>query len=94
MKVKNVNGTTGRSCKCTDWLQHWTRFSKRTATTCKAKGCKKMKIVGTHVKKSGGGDTEYIVPFCQKHNQQKKPIWIELHAGTKLAPANKNKTCK
>ena len=94
MKVKNVKGTTDRACKCASWLEHWKRFSKRTATTCKAKGCPNKKSIGAHVKKIGGGDTEYIVPFCQAHNQQSEPIWIALRKGTKPAPANKNKTCK
>ena len=95
MKVKNIKGTAGRSCDCLTWIQHWRNYNKgQTATTCKAKGCKKKKIVGAHVKKRGGGEKEFIVPLCDDHNKQKTPKWIELRKGTKCAPANKNKTCK
>ena len=31
MKVKNLNGTSQRTCKCGSWLKHWEKFSGRSA---------------------------------------------------------------
>ena len=96
MKVKNVSGTSERSCKCGSWIEHWNNFNKgQVATVCRAKGCSNKDIVGAHVKKITTGDNkEYIVPFCSSHNQQTNPKWIVLVSGTDLVPANKQKTCK
>ena len=92
MKVKNVNGTVTRSCKCGSWIEHWRNFSNQTATICRAKGCSRKDIVGAHAKKCYSTDEkEYIVPFCNFHNQQAD--CIELVDGTILTPANKNNTC-
>lgn len=93
MYVKNVNGTTDRSCKCGSWIQHWKNFSGQSATICRAKGCSNQNPLGAHVKKNSEDNKEYIVPFCSAHNSQTTPTWIELVLGTKLAPANKNDTC-
>jgi len=93
MIVKNVNGTSYRSCNCGSWIDHWRNFSNQTATICRAKGCSNKQIVGAHVKKSYSTDNkEYIVPFCNYHNHQTGNI--ELVEGTVLTPANKNLTCK
>lgn len=93
MKVKNINGTATRSCKCGSWIEHWRNFSNQTATICRAKGCSRKDIVGAHVKKCNSTDNyEYIVPFCNFHNQQSD--CIELVDGTVLTPANKNNTCR
>lgn len=92
MKVKNVNGTADRSCRCGSWIAHWRNYSNQTATICRAKGCSRNDIVGAHVKKCNSTDNkEYIVPFCNFHNQQGD--CIEIIDGTILTPANKNLTC-
>lgn len=93
MKVKNINGTSSRSCNCGTWIEHWRNFSGQTATICRAKGCSNKDIVGAHVKKCNSVDeNEYIVPFCRFHNSQSE--CIEINDGTVLTPANKNKTCR
>ena len=92
MYVKNVNGTSSRSCKCGTWIEHWRNYSNQTATVCRAKGCTRKDIVGAHVIKTYAYDNkEYIVPFCKHHNKQTGSI--ELVVGTVLTPANKNGTC-
>jgi hypothetical protein len=92
MKVKNINGTSHRSCNCTSWLDHWHKFSPGIATTCKAKGCSRTDVVGAHIKKCLGTDNlEYIIPFCKFHNKQEG--CIEINTFVSLAPANKYFTC-
>jgi hypothetical protein len=92
MKVKNINGTTGRKCKCGTWLQHWRNYSGQTATICRALGCSRSDIVGAHVQKDVAYDSNwYIVPLCNLHNQSK--VSIELVANTKLVSANISTTC-
>ena len=93
MKVRNVPGTSNRSCKCVSWIDHWHKFSPGAATICKAKGCSRSDIVGAHVKKCNSPDnSEYIVPFCKFHNKQEG--CIEINDFVSLAPANQNFTCR
>lgn len=96
MKVKNVKGTSERSCKCGSWLEHWNKFNNgQVANICRVKGCSNRDIIGAHVKKINKNDNkEYIVPFCNMHNQQSYPKWIELVSSTNLVSANKQKTCQ
>ena len=96
MKVKNINGTGERDCRCGSWINHWKNFnSGQVATVCKAKGCSNSVDDGAHVHKITIGDNKhYIVPFCRTHNLQSNPLWIELNSGTDCVPANRQKTCK
>ena len=92
MRVYNVRGTSNRSCKCRSWIEHWHKYSPGVATVCKAKGCSNKDIVGAHVKKYNSTDLkEYIIPFCNFHNQQSGSI--EINDGVSLAPANKSYSC-
>lgn len=92
MKVKNINGTAQRTCRCGSWLQHWRNYSGQTATTCRAKGCSRTDLLGAHVQKDVTYDFSwYIVPFCSAHNHAKGSI--ELVAGTNLVSANVSQTC-
>ena len=96
MKVKNLNGTSKRSCNCGTWINHWNNYNNgQIATVCRVIGCSRTDLVGAHVKKITKGDNkEYIVPFCNLHNKQYNPIWIEINKGTDCVSANKQKTCK
>lgn len=96
MKVSNTNGTAKRSCKCGTWLDHWQNFNDgQTATQCSAIGCSNTDLVGAHVQKITLSDyNEYIVPFCNAHNMQTAPKWIEINSGTDGVLANKQKTCE
>lgn len=93
MKVKNINGTSDNKCKCGSWLQHWRNFSGQTATICRAKGCSRNDLVGSHVQKDVNYDSAwYIVPFCNMHN--KSTGKVEIVDGTNLVSANRNETCE
>ena len=83
MRVKNINGTTGRRCNCGSWLQHWRNNSGQTATQCRALGCSRTDLVGAQVQKNVIYDNKwYIVPLCKYHNQQGGSI--ELVSNTNL----------
>lgn len=81
---------------CGSWLNHWKNYNKgQAATRCRAIGCSNTDVVGAHVRKvTTGNNKQYIVPFCNAHNKQHSPKWIEVNSGTDLVSANKNATCK
>lgn len=92
MKVKNLNGTSGKSCHCNSWLDHWKNNGGSIVIFCKEVGCFESTLVGAHVKKYNSLDQKhYIVPFCQKHNQSSEIITLEANA--KLVSANVSETC-
>jgi hypothetical protein len=77
MLVTNVVGTSGQTCYCSDWLDHWRKASSQTAKLCSEKTCNSSDLVGAHVRKHGTWDsTVYIVPLCQKHNKTTEVIDI------------------
>ena len=50
MRVKNIQNTSSLRCKCTNWLDHWMRFTnKRIVPQCSAYNCASKSIVGGHV---------------------------------------------
>lgn len=90
-KIKNINGTTQNTCKCTSWLRHWEIFSKRKANYCSEKSCIEKKLVGAHVQKADSSDMRwYIVPLCQTHNKSEGTLDIGT---TDLVSANVSETC-
>ena len=92
MKVKNINGTSGNSCKCVSWLKHWEKFSGEKAGTCVELTCMENATVGAHVQKHGSKDNNwYITPLCQKHNKQ--TYEMELPGSSTLVSANVSETC-
>ena len=94
MKVKNVSGTSNKSCKCGTWLQHWKNHSGRSMSAyCAEKACLNKPELGAHVKKDDPSDTAvYIVPLCTKHNAETDSF--ELMAGMVLVSATPTPTCK
>ncbi len=72
MKVKNINGTSGNTCKCGSWLNHWMNFSQQSPPPfCPEEWCIGKPELGAHVQKDNSTDTGwYIVPLCSKHNGQ------------------------
>lgn len=93
MKVKNISGTSQNVCKCGSWIQHWRNFSGQQATICRASGCSRKDLTGSHVQKDVYYDNGwYIVPFCNGHNHASGSV--ELVAGTVLVSANKKLTCE
>lgn len=93
MKVKNVQGTSDKSCSCGSWLNHWKRFSGKAIPIVCATACTDDATVGGHVQKVGSSDTgTYIVPLCDKHNQTTEAMEIN-ESKTPLVSANVSQTC-
>jgi len=92
MRVRNINGTSGLSCKCGSWLDHWKKHSKQTASYCSERSCMSSPEVGAHIQKDSSTDTSwYIVPLCHKHNQ--KATSLEIIDERVLVSANQSQTC-
>lgn len=92
MKVKNLNGTSGKSCHCNSWLDHWKNHGGSLAIFCYQIDCLETSLVGAHVKKYNSLDQKhYIIPLCQKHNQSSETI--TLTSSAKLVSANVSETC-
>ncbi len=77
-KVKNLNGTSGKTCSCPgsrSWLEHWERKAGHKAKYCAA--CTASAEVGGHVKKVGSYDySHYIVPLCSACNQRTDEFYV------------------
>ncbi len=70
MLVENIKDTSGDSCKCGSWLDHWEKTGGQPSS-CSVEGCSSDPEVGAHIRKHNSSDTTtYIVPFCSEHNQQ------------------------
>lgn len=93
MKINNINGTSDNSCRCGNWLEHWKKFGGKTLpATCREVRCNEKPEVGAHVQKDSLSDKSwYIVPLCQRHNQEKGKS-LEI-VDTVLVSANVANTC-
>ncbi len=91
-RVKNIPNTKDRTCHCDSWLSHWELFSEELADKCVAFGCSKDAALGAHVKKIGKDNKEYIIPFCDRHNQLEDEE-ISLVKDVKFVSANIDQTC-
>lgn len=93
MRLKNINGTSGLTCGCGSWLNHWANFSGQSIPTyCPTFGCMEKKLVGAHVQQDSTTDKKwYIVPLCATHNAKSETLDVGPVA---LAPANVSETCK
>lgn len=93
MKVKNINGTSDNSCKCTSWIAHWQKYSGQTTEFCQATSCLNKDVVGAHVKKGGDSTDQswYIYPLCNAHNKYVGEL--EVSDFYKLVSANVSETC-
>jgi hypothetical protein len=94
MKVNNINGTTGRTCNCGSWLNHWKNFSGQTLSKyCYEEKCIQEPEVGAHVQKDSISDKSwYIVPLCKGHNGETGKS-LNLVDSVKLVSANVSDTC-
>lgn len=93
MKIKNVNGTSDKDCKCGTWIDHWKNFShKSLPTTCPEVSCSDKDLVGAHVQLADSTNEKWhIIPLCKKHNGEKGKTLTVID--TALVPANKAETC-
>jgi len=88
---KNKNGTSGRSCKCGSWKQHWVNNSSKSwPSNCSVKGCSSSPTLGAHIINSTVSG-ERIVPACSSCNHLSGEF--DLNIGVTLVSANKSKTC-
>ena len=74
MKVKNINGTTGRkSPDNMSWLEYYMQKAGWTfEPLCCGCNCIEKSRVGAHVMKVDSRDKKwYIVPMCYDHNNQR-----------------------
>ncbi|WP_027360729.1 hypothetical protein [Desulforegula conservatrix] len=94
MKVRNINGTSDNTCKCSGgWIKHWVNFGGKTLPLyCSEISCTETDLVGAHVQKDSSTDKNwYIVPLCKKHNAKTDSLTIV--DGTVLVSANVSETC-
>lgn len=91
IEVKNLKGTSGKSCNCGSWLTHWENFSGEEALFCSALDCMNLAEVGAHIKLQGSNDT-FIVPLCQEHNSIQDE-YFEILDDVILVSANTSLTC-
>ena len=92
MRVKNLNGTSQRTCKCGSWLKHWENFGGCVTTICSVVNCGEIAEVGGHVQKIGNDNRWYIIPLCKSCNN-KKGEELEIYDDIKLVSANVSETC-
>jgi hypothetical protein len=94
IRLHNVNGTTGRTCKCGSWLEHWKNFSRHELPPCcPEEACPGKPEVGAHVQKSSPPDKNcYIIPLCRTCNGS---TGESITAGDReiLEPASVSRTC-
>lgn len=108
MQVKNLNGTTSKTCKCGSWLEHLRNYRTDShygrdeifeiidpIKKCAVIGCNQSSEVGGHVQKSSIYSLDqnwYIIPLCKNHNNQRGAT-LEIKNNTPMALANVSKTC-
>ncbi len=93
MKVKNLNGTSGNTCNCGSWLQHWKNYSGQTANKCVVNNCGNNPEVGGHVQKDSLLDQNwYIIPICKTCNA-KRGQDLDIYDKVKLVSENVSQTC-
>ena len=89
---KNKAGTSGRSCSCGSWKQHWENFSgEKWPSHCSVLGCGNEATVGAHIY-NADVQGEQIVPMCDACNQRTDAF--DLKDRTTLVSANKSETCE
>lgn len=92
MRVKNINNTSDKKCKCGSWMNHWMNECNKRTAVCSAYGCsQKDNLHGSHVQKATSDFTWYIIPLCPKHN--KSIDQLEVKKETNFALASISETC-
>jgi hypothetical protein len=94
MRVRNIDGTSTRTCKCGSWLDHWKNFSGQSVPSlCPVVGCFQKPEVGAHVQRDSATDSSwYIVPLCRTHNAETGKS-LDISDSVKLVSANVSQTC-
>lgn len=94
MKIRNINGTNQKMCKCGSWLNHWVNYSGQSVPSyCPEKSCTEKELVGVHVQQENSDDNDwYIYPLCKKHSEATGQS-LEVADTYKLVPANVSLNC-
>ena len=94
MKIRNINGTSQKTCKCGSWLNHWGNFSGQPVPSyCPEKSCTEKELVGAHVQQDSSDDNNwYIFPLCKKHNAATGQS-LDVADTYKPVSANVSQTC-
>jgi hypothetical protein len=93
--VRNLNGTSGRRCRCGTWIDHWRRFSNGARITCARLECQNSAILGAHVQivdRRYGRDW-WIVPLCYACNNRMNDQTMHIDRRTIMISANVRFTC-
>ena len=89
---KNKSGTSGRSCSCGSWKNHWiNNSSKSWPSSCSVSGCTNGATLGAHVI-NANVTGERIIPACDSCN--KRSDEFDLKGNVTLVSANKQNTCE
>lgn len=65
----NANGEHDCTCGCETWINHWNNYVKAKSDECRVAGCTQKGVFGGHMH-NGSSRELYIIPLCQKHNNQ------------------------
>jgi hypothetical protein len=95
LKLRNINGTSGNTCSCGSWLEHWKNFSGQPPPIfCPAERCIEKPEVGAHVQKDNSPDDGwYIVPLCKTHSAETDES-LTISDSVNLVSANVGRTCE
>jgi hypothetical protein len=93
IQVRNIEGTSDNTCKCSSWLDHWKNYGGDSIPKyCSEEKCTSPPTLGSHVQKNSATDKSwYIIPLCATHN--KKADTLSVVDSTKFVSANVSATC-
>lgn len=85
---KNRKGTSGKSCRCGTWSDHWINYSNKSwPGICSVSTCNNKATLGAHVYHSGASG-DRIVPMCASCNAFDKEF--DLKGNTSIPEAIKS----
>lgn len=98
MQYKNIQKTTGLTCQCISWLDHWMRFTgKRVTPICSVHKCTQLAVVGGHVKACDSENSPWLImPLCSVHNASHftECFNVKVAVLRNLVSANVAETCR
>ncbi len=98
MQFKNTPNTTGLTCNCTSWLDHWMNNNGSHSTPqCSVIQCTTKAVVGGRVKACDDEHSPWlIVPLCSAHNASHFTDCFDVKASVRRNPVSPNaeKLCR
>ncbi len=90
----NVSGTSGLTCKCNGWKEHWKRYCESEIWRCVVLECEATATVGAHIRLNRKSAKEiYIAPFCGVHNHFTQTGTLTLDHRFKVVSAASTDLC-